>query len=302
VGICWWGLRAPGGSGSARIVSAQATGGGIQLAHINSGGGALLAALATGGVATYTYTGAVGSESYTERARITSDGIFQVSSGATNAVKITTGASIGFTNTANTSSFDVGLLGGASDATGYVFNRANAGIIFGTNGAEKMRLDASGNLLWGITAQTDTPANGIVTQNPTGASQQLIGHATGSGSGTYYNAFLYNSSVIGSITQSGTTATLFNVTSDQRLKQNIQDADSASTLIDVLQVRQFDWKTDNTHQRYGFVAQELVTVAPEAVHQPADPEDMMAVDYSKLVPMLVKEIQDLRKRLAAAGI
>jgi hypothetical protein len=29
---------------------------------------------------------------------------------------------------------------------------------------------------------------------------------------------------------------------------------------------------------------------------------MMAVDYSKLVPMLVKEIQDLRKRLAAAGI
>jgi hypothetical protein len=29
---------------------------------------------------------------------------------------------------------------------------------------------------------------------------------------------------------------------------------------------------------------------------------MMAVDYSKLVPLLVKEIQDLRKRLAAAGI
>jgi hypothetical protein len=47
------------------------------------------------------------------------------------------------------------------------------------------------------------------------------------------------------------------------------------------------------------VAQELVTVAPEAVHQPADPEEMMAVDYSKLVPMLVKEIQSLRKRLTA---
>jgi predicted DNA-binding helix-hairpin-helix protein len=69
-----------------------------------------------------------------------------------------------------------------------------------------------------------------------------------------------------------------------------------------LQVRQYDWKADGNHQRYGFVAQELVTVAPEAVHQPEDPEAMMAVDYSKLVPMLVKEIQDLRKRLAAAGI
>ena len=70
-------------------------------------------------------------------------------------------------------------------------------------------------------------------------------------------------------------------------------------MIDAIQVRQYDWKSDGSHQRYGFIAQELVTVAPEAVHQPADPEEMMAVDYSKLVPMLVKEIQDLRKRLAA---
>jgi len=69
-----------------------------------------------------------------------------------------------------------------------------------------------------------------------------------------------------------------------------------------LQVRKFDWKSDGTHQRYGFVAQELVTVAPEAVHQPEDTEQMMAVDYSKLVPMLVKEIQSLRQRLAAANL
>jgi hypothetical protein len=73
-------------------------------------------------------------------------------------------------------------------------------------------------------------------------------------------------------------------------------------LIDSLQVRQFDWKKDQTHQRYGFIAQELVTVAPEAVHQPADTEQMMAVDYSKLVPMLVKEIQSLRQRLSAANL
>ena len=73
-------------------------------------------------------------------------------------------------------------------------------------------------------------------------------------------------------------------------------------MVDALQVRQFDWKSDRSHQRYGFVAQELVTVAPEAVYQPTDPEEMMAVDYSKLVPMLVKEIQSLRARLKAANI
>ena len=73
-------------------------------------------------------------------------------------------------------------------------------------------------------------------------------------------------------------------------------------MIDALRVRQFEWKSDKSHQRYGFVAQELVTVAPEAVHQPDNPDEMMGVDYSKLVPMLVKEVQSLRARLAAAGI
>jgi len=106
---------------------------------------------------------------------------------------------------------------------------------------------------------------------------------------------------VGSISVT-TTTTAYNTSSDQRLKENIQDADSASSLIDSLQVRKFDWKSDGSHQRYGFVAQELVTVAPEAVFQPTDTEEMMSVDYSKLVPMMLKEIQSLRARLKAANI
>jgi hypothetical protein len=167
---------------------------------------------------------------------------------------------------------------------------------------QAMTLDASGNLLVGTTALTATPISGHVLALAATAAYHAIGHATGTPTGDYYATFSYNGTLIGSITQSGTTAVLYNVTSDQRLKENIQDAAPASALIDAIQVRQFDWKSDGSHQRYGFIAQELVTVAPEAVHQPADPEEMMAVDYSKLVPMLVKEIQDLRKRLAAAGI
>ena len=46
------------------------------------------------------------------------------------------------------------------------------------------------------------------------------------------------------------------------------------------------------------VAQELQAVAPEAVSAPEDPEEMMGVDYSKLVPMMLKEIQSLRARVA----
>jgi predicted metal-binding protein len=45
---------------------------------------------------------------------------------------------------------------------------------------------------------------------------------------------------IGSITQNGTTAVLYNVTSDQRLKTNVIDAPSASSIIDAIQIRSFD--------------------------------------------------------------
>jgi hypothetical protein len=158
-------------------------------------------------------------------------------------------------------------------------------------------------LLVGTTNTTPSSSNvdGFVV-NPTGYIS-LTGNATPAIDCNRTNdgivqAFRRGGTLVGNVSVT-TTATAFNTSSDYRLKENIQDANSASSLIDSLQVRQFDWKSDNSHQRYGFVAQELVTVAPEAVHQPADSEEMMAVDYSKLVPMLVKEIQSLRVRLAA---
>ena len=114
--------------------------------------------------------------------------------------------------------------------------------------------------------------------------------------GTLIN-FRTNGTTRGSISISGST-TSYNTTSDERAKDNIQDAPSASDDIDAIQVRSFDWKADGTHQKYGMIAQELSTVAPDAVTVPEDAEEMQSVDYSKLVPMLVREIQSLRARVA----
>jgi hypothetical protein len=164
----------------------------------------------------------------------------------------------------------------------------NPRVITDSTGSVGIGVAPDTNFYLTVQSTSDDTKNAIkVNQASTGTRTQI--------------SFNNPNGMVGSISTNG-SVTSYNITSDQRLKENIQDADSASNLIDSLQVRKFDWKADGNHQRYGFVAQELVTVAPEAVHQPTDTEQMMAVDYSKLVPMLVKEVQSLRKRLADAGL
>ena len=175
---------------------------------------------------------------------------------------------------------------------------------FETAGSEAMRIDASGNLLVGTTSlltfsTSDTAgvvlenANAVVASRQNNCPMWLKRYGT---VGTI-TAYFYGTSQVGSVSVSA-SATAYNTSSDQRLKDNIVDAPSASDDIDAIQVRSFDWKADGSHQKYGMVAQELQSVAPNAVTEGDTEEDMMAVDYSKLVPMLVKEIQSLRARVA----
>ena len=167
----------------------------------------------------------------------------------------------------------------------------------GTSSAEAMRIDSSGNLLVGTTTSAMT-AGGVRLKNG-GGNLGEIALSNNSGSADYVARFLWGSTptLVGNITVSS-TATTYNTSSDQRLKENIADADDAGSKIDAIQVRQYDWKADGSHQDYGMIAQELQAVAPEAVSGDADSEEMMGVDYSKLVPMLIKEIQSLRNRVA----
>jgi hypothetical protein len=88
------------------------------------------------------------------------------------------------------------------------------------------------------------------------------------------------------------------VASDQRLKQNIADADDAGSTIDAIQVRKFDWIKDGRHQSYGMIAQELAEVYPEAVSVPENEEDTLGIATGDLIPMLIKEVQSLRSRVA----
>jgi len=186
-----------------------------------------------------------------------------------------------------------------STGSGYVsFLNSNNGAITWRNysdTSEYMRLENNGNLLVGTTSTTIT--NGGMYISPGSGTLLDIGHASGSASGNFYELFRYAGTVIGSITQNGTTGVLYNITSDQRLKENIVDAPNALDSVNAIKVRSFDWKSDGSHVDYGYIAQELLEVAPEAVHVPADPEEMMGVDFGKLTPRLVKAIQELSAEL-----
>ena len=163
------------------------------------------------------------------------------------------------------------------------YNHTSNSMSFKVNTAVAMSIDSSGDLLVGTTTSA---GGGKLTVDVGGISGTLV-------------SFQNSQNLGGSITVVSGGGTSYNTSSDQRLKENIVDAPSASNDIDAIQVRSFDWKADGSHQKYGMVAQELLEVAPEAVSAPEDPEEMMGVDYSKLVPMMLKEIQSLRARIAA---
>lgn len=171
---------------------------------------------------------------------------------------------------------------------GYRFNNA-------ANTSNLMILQDSGNLLVGVTSITDATDR---TFGNAFSGTSSYANWTSWGNGTHsHAAFRNGTNQVGTIS-TNSTSTTYNTSSDQRLKENIADADDAGSKVDAIQVRKFDWIADGSHQDYGMVAQELQAVAPEAVSAPEDPDEMMGVDYSKLVPMLVKEIQSLRNRVA----
>lgn len=183
---------------------------------------------------------------------------------------------------------------GWSQGLAHIGTSTNNNLNFGTNGTWRGQWDTSGNLLIGTTSTTPNPGVALV-----GTGGISIGN-TAQASGWGFLYFLRSGVSVGSITQSGTAAVLYNTTSDERLKTNIVDAPESGQVIDAMRVRSHGWKGSDLVTTYGFVAQELHPIAPQAVHVGDggdEVENAWGVDYSKLVPLLVKEVQSLRLRV-----
>ena len=159
-----------------------------------------------------------------------------------------------------------------------------------------------------------------------GAGIVLDNSDTNTNTTTYLN-FKQGNSSIGSVQRNGTNnAVVYNTTSDYRLKDNVSYDFDATTKLKELKPAKFSWKSDPSNQIVdGFIAHEVSSVIPEAITGIKDdvekwkqgeelPEGKSVgdnkldengntiplhqqIDQSKLVPLLVKTIQELEARI-----
>jgi hypothetical protein len=165
---------------------------------------------------------------------------------------------------------------------------------YGDN-TERMRMRENGQFLIN---QTSIISSDNAYLQVTGGSVTAV--ALKGGTNNYFMAF-YNTSntLIGSITGSTGSITYYNTTSDYRLKENVNYTWDATSQLKQLKPAKFNFIADPDNTVDGFIAHEVQEVVPHAVTGEKDGKEMQVIDQSKLVPLLVKTIQELEARITA---
>lgn len=151
-------------------------------------------------------------------------------------------------------------------------------------GTEFMRVSSSGYLLVGTTLNSYNSR--IVTESS--SSYTIESRRTGTGSEGHV-VFVNGNGAVGSIFTSG-SGTSYNTSSDYRLKEDLNEIDGLEK-VSAIRVYDFKWKSSNERMD-GVLAHELAEVLPYAVTGEKDAATMQSVDYSKIVPVLVKAVQE----------
>jgi hypothetical protein len=223
-------------------------------------------------------------------------------------------------------------------------NASNAGMLFGTNDTERMRIDSSGTVLVNATSSVGT-GKFQASLSTTGFCSTM----SSPGNQADYIQF-WNGSEVGSIKRSGGAAVSYNTSSDYRLKENVSYDFDATTRLKQLKPARFNFIGETDRTVDGFLAHEVSSIVPEAISGTKDatetkekvvvnangnviaenieqadweagkiadeegntqyPTDStweatkvvpvyQGIDQSKLVPLLVKTIQELEARITA---
>ena len=114
--------------------------------------------------------------------------------------------------------------------------------------------------------------------------------------------FLRGGTQVGKIECADQSSTAYVTSSDYRMKENVNYTWDGTTKLKQLKPAEFTWKAEydsNKTKVQGFIAHEVSDIVPEAVSGEKDGEEMQGIDQSKLVPLLVKTIQELEARITA---
>jgi hypothetical protein len=179
-------------------------------------------------------------------------------------------------------------------------------IDFKTGGTDRVHIDSSGNFLIGKSSTDDGATSGFehlsTGTNITSDGSRTLDLRRNTSTGTIIQ-FKQASSVVGTISVTASN-TAYNTSSDYRLKENVEYTFDATTEIKKLKPCKFNFK-GHSETIEGFIAHEVSDVVPLAVTGTKDAVDdngdavYQGIDQSKLVPLLVKTIQELEARITA---
>ena len=142
----------------------------------------------------------------------------------------------------------------------------------------------------------------------------FVSENNGGNDDTEHFRFKNGNGTIGNIV-AGNTATAYNTSSDYRLKENVDYTFDATTRLKQLKPARFNFIADADKTVDGFIAHEVSSVVPEAIYGDKDGLEKnidgtntldddgntipkyQGIDQSKLVPLLVKTIQELEARI-----
>ena len=211
------------------------------------------------------------------------------------------------------------------------YEHNNNAMTFTTNTAERMRIDSSGNVLVDNTSAFGSSGITLGSNNVlySAGSSQNVANFQRYGSDGELIRLGKAGTTVGSISVSG-SATAFNTSSDYRLKENVVDLTGASARVNQLDVKRFNFISDDTNTLVdGFLAHEVATVVPEAITgtkdammdeeyevSPAVLDDdgnvtkeavmgtrsvpnYQGIDQSKLVPLLTAALQEALTEIAS---
>jgi hypothetical protein len=234
----------------------------------------------------------------TERLMITNGGNVLIGTTSSNnhKLEIVGGSTSGLRIDVNSGTSGIAMSPGAE------FNIDKPGV-----GGGAFKIQSNGNVLVGTT--NDAFFNGSEPGIMFSGGNGFIAASRANSTCAFFNRYSstgdivqirYAGSNVGSISYNG-SLTLYNATSDYRLKEDLKDY-NALDIINQLKTYNFKWKKAGIRD-YGMIAHELQEILPNYVNGEKDSIDEngiiipQGVDYSKIVPILVKAIQELNAKI-----